>query len=81
MVGGLEAQIYKMKEGLEILLSYPETQAVGDLEVGLQTAVSAMNEIDRIQGAADAERDRIQEEEREEKARRAQKAAEAEAEM
>ena len=81
LVGGLEAQIYKMKEGLEILLSYPETQAVGDLEVGLQTAVSAMNEIDRIQGAADAERDRIQEEEREEKARRAQKAAEAEAEM
>lgn len=81
LVGGLEAQIHKMKEGLGILLSYPETQAVGDLEVGLQTAVSAMNEIDRIQGAADAERERIQEEEREEKARRAQKAAEAEAEM
>ena len=81
LVGGLEAQIHKMKEGLGILLSYPETEAVGDLEVGLQTAVSAMNEIDRIQSAADAERDRIQDEEREEKARRAQKAAEAEAEM
>ncbi|MCA9778634.1 MAG: hypothetical protein KC800_18025 [Candidatus Eremiobacteraeota bacterium] len=81
IVGGLEAQIHKMKEGLGILLSYPETEAVGDLEVGLQMAVSAMNEIDRIQSAADAERDRIQDEEQEEKARRAQKAAQAEAEM
>lgn len=80
LVGGLEAQIHKMKKGLTILLSYPETQAVGDLDVGLETAVSAMNEIGRIQKAADAEAERIQQQEQEDKARRAQQAAEAEAE-
>ena len=79
IVTSLEAQIHKMKKGLGILLSYPETQAAGDLETGLETAVSAMNAIGQIQKQADAERARILEQEKEEKAKRAQKAAEAEA--
>lgn len=79
IVDGLEAQIHKMKEGLGILLGYAQTQAVGDLEVGLQTAVSAMNEIGRIQKAAEAEKAVVDEQERQDKARRAQQAAAAEA--
>lgn len=78
IVTGLEAQIHKMKEGLGILLSYPETQAVGDLEVGLKTAVDAMNAIAGVQTKADAEAARIAEEAKADRARRAQKAAEAE---
>lgn len=79
LVASLEAELRKMKKGLGILLSYPETLAVGDLETGLATTASAMLQIKKIEHDADTERERLLEEEKEEKARRAQKAAEAEA--
>ena len=78
IVGGLEGEIHRMKEGLGLLLSYPESRAIGDLEVGLETAVSAMNEIGKIQNAADDEHARLKQQEQEDKARRAEKAAQAE---
>ena len=79
IVDELEVQIHQMKKGLGILLSYPETQAVGDLETGLELAVSAMNKIGEVQKAADSEVARIKDQEQEDKARRAQQAAEADA--
>lgn len=79
IVDGLEAEIHRMKEGLGILLTYPETRAVGDLQTGLETAVSAMNNMAKIQKAADKEYAAIVERQQADKARRAQQAAEAEA--
>lgn len=79
IVNSLEVEIHRMKEGLGILLGYPETRAIGDLQTGLEITVSAMNTMAEIQQKADAEYARIMEQEKQEKARRAQKAAEAEA--
>lgn len=78
IVSALEVEIHRMKEGLALLLGYPETRALGDLETGLQTTVSAMNAMAGIQKKADAEYSRIMEQEKQDKARRAQQAAEAE---
>ncbi len=78
IVNSLEAELHRMKEGLGILLNYPNTQALGDLEKGLDTAVSAMNAMAKIQTQADNEYAAIMRREKEDKARRAQKAAEAE---
>ncbi len=79
IVSSLEAEIHRLKAGLTLLLSYPDTESVSDLDTGRETAVSAMNAMAEIQKKADAERARIQKDEKEDKARRAQKAAEAEA--
>jgi hypothetical protein len=78
LMGALEAEIHRLKEGLGVLLSYPETRAIGDLETGLETSVSAMNAMAVVQKAADAEREAILQREQEDKERRAQKAAEVE---
>lgn len=80
IVFALEEEIHNMKEGLGILLGYPDSLAVSDLDEGLHIAVSAMNEIANIQKAADEEQKAIAREEEEDKARRAQQAAAAEAE-
>jgi hypothetical protein len=78
IMGALETEIHRLKDGLDLLLSYPETLALGDLETGRQTAVSALNAMATIQKKADAERARILQSEQDDKARRAQQAAEAE---
>ena len=75
IVGALEVQLHRLKEGLALLLGYPASQALGDLEQGLQLAVDAMHASADIQKKADEERAAILEEEKEEKARRARKAA------
>lgn len=80
IVSALETEIHRLKDGLALLLSYPETLAIGDLEDGRREAVAALNAMAEIQKEADAERERILQSEREDKARRAQKAAEAESE-
>ena len=78
LMGELETEIHRLKEGLGVLLSYPETLAIGDLETGLEASVSALKAMARVQKAADAEHAAIMEREREDKERRAQKAAEVE---
>ncbi|MBI3928662.1 MAG: hypothetical protein HY319_24190 [Armatimonadetes bacterium] len=80
IVDALEVEIHRMKEGLALLLDYPQTRALGDLETGMQTAVSAMNAMADIQKKADTEYARIMQQEQEDKARRAQQAAQAESE-
>ena len=77
IVSALEVQIHRLKEGLGLLLGYPSTKAVGDLDSGLQIAVDALNASADIQKKADTEREAIRQQEKEEKAKRAQKAAEA----
>jgi hypothetical protein len=76
LMGGLEEQIHRMKDGLGMLLDYPETLAIGDLQEGLKMAVSAMNTMAEIQKAADAEQIAIKQREKDDRARRAQQAAE-----
>jgi hypothetical protein len=78
LVSGLEAEIHRMKEGLGLLLRYPQTMASSDIEEGHKMAVAAMNAMAVIQKEADAERARHKERLKEDKARRAQQAAEAE---
>lgn len=79
IVSSLEVQIHRLKEGLALLLSYPASKAVGDLETGLQIAVGALHASADIQKKADAEKAAILEREKEEKAQRAQDAAAADA--
>lgn len=80
IVSALEFQIHRLKEGLALLLSYPASKAVGDLETGLQIAVGALHASADIQKKADAERAAILQEEKEDKAQRAQRAAAADSE-
>jgi len=80
IVSSLETQIHRLKEGLGLLLSYPASKAVDDLENGLQIAVGALHASADIQKKADAERAAILQEEKEEKAQRAQRAAAADSE-
>ena len=75
IVSGLEAEIHRLKEGLTLMLSYPSTKDVAELDAGLQLAVGAMHASAEIQKKADAERAAITEREKKEKAARAQKAA------
>lgn len=77
IMGALETEIHRLKEGLALLLAYPETKSLDDLEVGRETSVSALNAMAEVQKKAEAERVRIAQKEKEDKARRAQKAAEA----
>ena len=77
IVSVLEVQIHRLNEELGLLLGYPSTKAVGDLDSGLQIAVDALNASADIQKKADTEREAIRQQEKEEKAKRAQKAAEA----
>ena len=76
IVSSLEAELHRLKEGLGLLLSYPSTRSVDDLDTGLQIAVDALNATGAIQKQAEAERDVVRRQEKEEKAKRAQKAAE-----
>jgi hypothetical protein len=76
IVAALEEQIHRLKEGLALMLSYPTTKAIGDMETGLQIAVDALNASANIQKKADTEREAIRQQEKEDKAKRAQKAAE-----
>ena len=75
IVSALEVQIHRLKEGLALLLSYPSTLSVDDLETGLEIAVGALHASADIQKKADAERAAILKQEKEDKARRAHKAA------
>jgi hypothetical protein len=75
IVNALEVEIHRLKEGIATLLAYPASQAVGDLETGLEQSVNALNAMADIQAKADTERAAILQREKEEKARRAQKAA------
>ena len=68
IVSALEVQIHRLKEGLGLLLGYPSTKAVGDLDSGLQIAVDALNASADIQKKADTEREAIRQQEKEEKA-------------
>lgn len=80
IVSGLEIQLHRLKEGLALLLGYPQTKSIDDLETGLQIAIKALNDSAAIQKQADSERAAILQREKEERAKRAQKAAGAEAE-
>jgi hypothetical protein len=75
-MASLESQIHLLKQGLALMLSYPESRALGDLETGLEIAVKALNDSAQINKKADAEYTAIMEAEKEEKAQRAQRAAE-----
>lgn len=75
IVNSLEVQLHRLKEGLGLLLGYPETRSIDDLETGLKIAVKALNDSAEIQRKADAEKADIMEREQQEKARRAQRAA------
>ena len=77
IVNALEVQLHKLKEGLALMLTYPETQAIGDLQAGLEIAVGSLNASADIKKKADAEYAAIMQREKDEKARRAQKAADA----
>jgi hypothetical protein len=75
----LEAQLLLIKEGTETMLAYATNSQIGELESGLDTVVKALKSAADIQKQADAEYAAIMEREKEEKAARAQKAAEANA--
>lgn len=66
----LEEELYKQKAGLEKLLAWTESQAIDDLDTGLEEAVGAMNRMHLIKNRADTEKAAIQEKEKEDKARR-----------
>ncbi len=74
IVNALEAELHRLKEGLTILLSFPETQSREDLDIGLQTCIDAMNASRDIQKEAKTEKAAIDAHKAEEKARRAQAA-------
>lgn len=76
IVAALEEQIHKLKEGLGLMLAYPQTKSVEDMEAGLQIAVDSLNASANIQKKADTEREAIRQKEKEDKLKRAQKAAE-----
>ncbi len=75
ILNGLEAETRNMKAGLTRMLAYPETMSSDDLDGGHKQAVAAMHAIDAIQKKADAEKARLDQAHKEEKAKRAQKAA------
>ena len=75
IVSGLEVEIHRLKEGLALLLSYPQSNAIGDLETGLEIAVKALHAAADIQKNADEELVAIKQREKDKKAQRAQKAA------
>lgn len=75
IVSGLEAEVHRLKEGLTLLLSYPSTRDLAQLDAGLQLAVGAMHASAEIGKKSLAERDLVLEEEKKEKAARAQRAA------
>jgi len=77
IVNSLEGELHKLKEGLGLLLGYPDSKEEADLNDGLQMAVDAMYASAAIQKAANAEKAAIDERKKEEKANRAA-AAEAE---
>ncbi len=74
IVNALEAELRRLKEGLTILLNFPETQSREDLDIGLQTCIDAMNASRDIQKEARTEKAAIDARKAEEKARRAQAA-------
>ena len=74
IVSALEAELHRLKEGLTILLNYPNTQNRGDLDSGLQLCIDAMNASRDIQKEAKVEKEAIDERKKDEKARRAQAA-------
>jgi hypothetical protein len=76
IVAALEEQIHRLKEGLGLMLSYPQTKSVEDMEAGLQIAVDSLNASANIQKKADTEREAIRQQEKEDKLKRAQKATE-----
>lgn len=77
IVNSLEAELHRLKEGLGLLLGYPQSKSESDLDEGLHMAVDAMHTSAAIQKAANVEKAAIDARKKEEKARRAQ-AAEAE---
>ncbi len=77
IVSALEVELHNLKKGLALMLTYPESKAVGDLEAGLKIAVASLNASNEIKKKADAEKAAILQREQDEKAVRAQKAAEA----
>ncbi|GMU55344.1 MAG: hypothetical protein AMXMBFR33_44900 [Candidatus Xenobia bacterium] len=77
IVSALEVELHNLKKGLALMLTYPESKAVGDLEAGLKIAVASLNASNEIKKKADAERAAILQREQDEKAVRAQKAAQA----
>lgn len=79
IVSALEAELHRLKEGLTILLNYPNTQNRGDLDSGLQLCIDAMNASRDIQKEAKVEKEAIDERKKDEKARRAQAAEAADA--
>lgn len=80
IVLALEEELYKQKDGLMKLLAWPESQAIDDLDTGLEEAVGAMNRMHEIKQQADTEKAAIAEREKEEKARRAKALADADLE-
>ena len=74
IVNALEAELHRLKEGLTLLLNYPEAKNKADLDAGLQTCIDAMNASRDIQRAATIEKAAIDARKAEEKARRAQAA-------
>ncbi|MBX3165810.1 MAG: hypothetical protein KF760_00305 [Candidatus Eremiobacteraeota bacterium] len=74
IVNALEVELHRLKEGLTVLLNYPNTQDQADLDSGLQTCIDAMNASRDIQKEAKIEKEAIDERKKEEKARRAQAA-------
>lgn len=79
IVNALEVELHNLKKGLALMLTYPESKAVGDLEAGLKIAVGALNASNEIKKKADAEKAAIYQREEDEKAERARKAAAADA--
>ncbi len=75
IVSALEVELHRLKEGLTVLLNYPNTKDKSDLDSGLQTCIDAMNASRDIQTAALTEKEAIDERKKEEKTRRAEAAA------
>lgn len=79
IVNALEAELHRLKEGLTLLLGFPDSQNPADLDTGLQTCIDAMNASRDIQKEAKTEKAAIDARKAEEKARRAQAAEAADA--
>lgn len=79
LMAALETELHNLKRGVALMLTYPDTRSVPDLQEGLRIAVAALNTANEVKKKADTEKAAIEERQAEDKARRAQQAAEADA--
>lgn len=79
LMAALETELHNLKRGLALMLTYPDTKSVPDLQEGLRIAVGALNSSNEVKKKADAEKAAILEREEQDKARRTQEGDEADA--